>query len=342
VAEPPIPSAPTRYDHPVVVTGGAGFVGREVVRLLAEGGCPEVRVVDIADAVPRPGGATCVAVLDIRRDDLAPAFRGAGTILHLAACQYHSTLTGDRYDLPFAEVNVGGTRRVLEAARAAGVTRVVYASSSMVYGVPRRVPIDDTHPCRPIGPYGRSKLEAERLVREAADGAMETVIVRPPPILGPGRLGAITGIFQRVLEQRVVPLIGDGRNLQDLIDCEDCARLLLAAGLDRSGRTVFNGGSAAAPTMRDWIAALIGDSGSRSTLMEAPALPVKLWLRMLEPLRLAPLRCEQYEIADRDYVLDIAPARAIGWTPRATGTEAALAAFRWYRKQRPRVTSGGR
>jgi dTDP-glucose 4,6-dehydratase len=312
------------------------------VRLLGEGGCPDVRVVDIAGGGARPAGATCAVALDIRRDDLAAVFRGARTVIHLAACQYHSTLAANRYDLPFAAVNVAGTRRVLEAARAAGVARVVHASSSMVYGVPRRVPIDDAHPCRPIGPYGRSKLEAERLVRDAADGAMETVIVRPPPILGPGRLGAITGIFRRVLEHRVVPLIGEGRNLQDLIAGEDCARLMLAAGLDRSGRAVFNAGSAAAPTMREWIAALIAESGSRSTLMESPALAVKLWLRLLEPLRLAPLRREQYEIADRDYVLDIAPARAIGWAPRATGSDAALAAFRWYRRQPPRVTSGGR
>src|SRR5439155_7090488 len=112
-----------RYDHPVVVTGGSGFVGRDVVRLLVEGGCPDVRSVDRAGAQPC-AGARAIA-LDLLRDDLAPAFDGAGTVFHLAGCQYHSTLAPHPYDLPFAAVNVTGTARVLEAARAAGVARLV-------------------------------------------------------------------------------------------------------------------------------------------------------------------------------------------------------------------------
>ena len=68
--------------------------------------------------------------------------------------------------------------------------------------------------------------------------------------------------------------------------------------------------------------------------MEGPALAIKLWLAVLERARLAPLRREQYEIADRDYVLDIESSRALGWAPIATGVEAALATFDWYRSAR--------
>ncbi|MBI1797622.1 MAG: NAD(P)-dependent oxidoreductase [Candidatus Eisenbacteria bacterium] len=323
---------PIRDDRPAVVTGAAGFVGREVVRLLALAGCPDVRAVDIVAGAPTAGARAIP--LDLLRDDLSAAFRGAATVFHLAACQYHSTLAPNQYDLPFDTVNVEGTRRALAAARAAQVARFVHASSSMVYGIPRRVPIDEAHPLAPIGPYGRSKLAAERLVRDAAGGGMETVIVRPPPIFGPGRTGAIIGLFDRILDGRPVVLFGSGRNVQDLIDRDDCARLMVAVGRDRSGRDVFNAGSAAAPTMIGWMAALVEEAGSPSALVEAPALPIKLWLRVLERARLAPLRREQYEIADRDYVLDWSAARAIGWTPRATGIEAALAGFRAYRAAR--------
>ncbi len=320
---------------PVVVTGGAGLVGRELVHQLAEEGCRDIRVVDVRAIPAAEEGPVHAHRLDLRRDDLVPAFAGAKTVFHLAACQYHSPLAPTTYQLPFHAVNVQGTRRTLEAARQAGVTTFVHVSTSMVYGVPRQVPMHEDHPRRPLGPYGRSKLEAEALVEEAHAQGLATAIVRPAPIFGPGRRGVITRLFDRILAGRPITLIGHGGNRQDLVAPVDCARLVVLAGHAAAGHAVYNCGSGAAPTMREWLSALVRDAGSGSVIRGAPAGAAKAVLRLLEMARLAPVRREQYEIADRDYALDTSEARErLGWVPLGSGIDAALAMFRWHRAQR--------
>ena len=317
---------------PVVVTGGAGLVGREVVRLLVAEGCRDIRIVDLQSVAVPLGEPVRAHRLDLRCDDLAPAFTGAETVFHLAACQYHSPLAPTTYGLPFASVNVEGTRRTLAAARQAGATTFVHVSSSMVYGLPLHSPMREDHPRRPLGPYGHSKLRAETLVEEAHAHGLATAIVRPGPIFGPGRTGAITRLFDDILAGRPVTLIGHGGNRQDLVSPEDCAQLVVLAGGARQGHAVYNCGSASAATMREWLDALIAEAGSRSAIRGVPAAAAKGALRLLELARLAPVRREQYAIADLDYWLDTSVARSrLGWVPLRSGVDAALAMFRWYR-----------
>jgi dTDP-glucose 4,6-dehydratase len=334
----PLPAGgvrPVRYEAPVAVTGGAGLLGREVVRELADGGCRDIRVVDPLAPADTHGGAVRHWSLDIQRDDLLPAFAGAGAVFHLAACQYHSPLARTTYALPFAAVNVEGTRRVLEAAGRARVSALVHVSSSMVYGLPAAVPLREDHPRRPLGPYGRSKLAAERLVEAAHGAGLHAAIVRPPPLYGPGRTGVVTRLLDDILAGRAVTLIGDGRNLQELVAPDDCARLVLLAGRGADALAIYNCGSAAVPTLREWISALIAEAGSRSVIRTVPAGPAEIGLRLLEAAHLSPLRREQYAIAHRDYALDTTAAREhLGWLPRWGGVDAALAMFRWYRGTR--------
>jgi dTDP-glucose 4,6-dehydratase len=260
-------------------------------------------------------------------------------VVHLAACQYHTPLAPTTYRLPFHAVNVEGTRRVLEAAAAAGVEALVHVSTNMVYGLPQFLPLSEDHPLQPLGPYGRTKLEAERLVAAARGSFARTVVVRPGLLVGPGRVGVIGRIIEWVLRDRPIPLIGDGRNRYELMAAEDCARLALQATQGPAGYSVYNCGSAHVPTMREWITAIIREAGSRSFIVEMPGRLLKPALRLLEAARMSPLREDQYEIADLDYYQSTATARErLGWTPRWTGTDAALATFHWYRGSRARRT----
>jgi dTDP-glucose 4,6-dehydratase len=337
----PVIRPPIHYDSPVVVTGGTGMLGREVVRQLAEGGCPDIRVVDLLAPPGADRGAVRHQRIDLRHDDLTPVVAGAGTVLHLASCQYHSPLAPTTYRLPFFAVNVEGTRRVLEAARRAAVGAFVYVSTSMVYGVPRQIPIREDHPCRPLGPYGRSKLEAERLIAAPPPAGMRTAIVRPPPLFGPGRTGLITRLLDRILAGRPLTVIGGGKNLQELAAPEDCARLVLLAGQGGEQQAVYNCGPASVATMREWITALINEAGSRSVIWAAPPALAKPVFRLLELAHGSPIRREQYGIMDLDVVLDTSTARErLGWVPRWGTVDAALALFRWYRATRGHPPAG--
>ncbi|WP_437993349.1 NAD-dependent epimerase/dehydratase family protein [Sorangium sp. So ce145] len=334
---PSQPADSIRYDHPVAVIGGAGFVGSEAVRQLLAAGAGDVRVIDCQPLTGALAESPAVRAFrrDIRTDDLCEPLRGVKTVLHLAACQYHSPLAPTTYDLPFHAVNVEGTRRVLAASIAEHAARLVFVSTNMVYGLPQALPIREDHPKRPFGPYGRGKLEAEALIRAAHDeGRIDAAVIRPCLIVGPGRTGVLTRVLEWILRDRPVALIGGGRNRYQMVAVEDCARLVLLAGLDR-GFAAYNCGSSDVPPMRRWVEEVARRAGSRSRVVNLPGALVKPALAALEAVRLSPLRKDQYLIADLDYIVDTTAARArLGWVPRYNDVDAALQTFAWYIEHR--------
>jgi nucleoside-diphosphate-sugar epimerase len=223
---------------PIVVTGGAGFLGGVVVEQLLARGITDIRVVDLVDGKGRKDARGTVRhfTCDLRTDPLNGAFAGAKTVLHLAACQYHTPLARSTYELPFYEINVNATRHVLDAAEKAGdgrgrneLVRFVFVSTSMVYGLPQSLPITEDHPRNPFGPYGQSKLEAERRVEAAHSKKLDCAIVRPGLIVGPGRVGVIGRLFGWIRKNRPIVMIGNADNRYELMHVADVASLVLAA-----------------------------------------------------------------------------------------------------------------
>jgi dTDP-glucose 4,6-dehydratase len=140
----------------------------------------------------------------------------------------------------------------------------------------------------------------------------------------------MTRVFEWILRGRAVFLIGSGRNRYQMVACEDCARLVLLAGLDR-GFAAYNCGASEASPTRAWVEAVARRAGSPSRIWTLPGALVKPALRALESVRLAPLRKDQYLIADMDVVLDTSLARTrLGWVPRCSDVDAVLQAFDWY------------
>jgi dTDP-glucose 4,6-dehydratase len=321
---------------PIVVTGGAGFLGGVVVEQLLARGVKDIRVIDVAEpssSIREKNARRGVRyfVRDIRdaMSDEA-AFAGAKTVLHLAACQYHTPLARSTYELPFFPVNVEGTRHVLEAAKGAGARHFVFVSTNMVYGLPRTLPLTETHARDPFGPYGQSKLAAERLVEGAHSPDFDCTIVRPGLIVGPGRTGVIERVFKWLTGNRPVVMIGSGNNRYEVMHVEDVASLVIAASA-RRGFAAYNCAAVSVPTMREWIEEVKRLAGSRSPIIGVPGRMVKPALAMLERVRLAPLRKDQFLIADIDYFMDAGAARTdLGWTPRFDGREAILDTYHWY------------
>ena len=322
-------------EGPVVVTGGAGFLGGVVIEQLLARGVTDIRVVDLVPASnPKLAHDPRVSVRyfksDLRSDPLDVAFEGARTVLHLAACQYHTPVAPTTYDLPFFEINVEGTRRVLEAAKAGGARHLVFVSTNMVYGLPQQLPLTEKHRRVPFGPYGQSKLEAEVLVEAAHSATLKCTVVRPGLIVGPGRTGVVERVFGWIRRGRPILMIGNANNRYEIMHVEDVASLVLAASVhDRFA--AYNCASVSVPTMREWIEAVKRVDRSRSPIIGVPGRAVKPVLALLERVRLAPLRKDQFLIADIDYYMDASLAKEdLGWSPRYTGLEAILDTYRWY------------
>ena len=310
----------------ILVTGSSGLVGCELVRMLHEAG-DDVRGVDCAEDACNDANRVRGDLLDAA--DCRRAVEGAEAIVHTAALQHHSGLPrwGRR---AFFSANVAMTRNLVTAAVDAGIRHLVFLSSDMVYGVPRGAPFVEMDTPRPIGPYGWSKVESERLCAAARERGMCVTILRPRLIVGPGRLGVLQKLFDRIRANRAVPILGPGTQRYQMVSVADVASACVAA-IRKPMDETFNLGSANPPSVRELLGQVIRRAGSTSRLVSLPKLPARAALWSLHAIRCSPLSPEQFRIADVDYVLNTAKAgRMLGWQARLDDADMLWSAYETY------------
>src|SRR3954471_6656757 len=194
----------------VLVTGGTGFTGTALVQRLLEDGHSVVALdykAGLQSDALRSRGADVVIGSVTDRDAVARSMKDVEFVFHLAAAFRELNVPNSFYD----EVNVEGTRIVLDAARRQGVRKFVYCSTCGVHGNVDHPPADEDAPIQPADYYQRTKYEAEPLVKREA-GEMEVAILRPAAIYGPGDPERFFMIFKRV-SQGTFPMFGSGRTL---------------------------------------------------------------------------------------------------------------------------------
>ena len=254
----------------VVVTGGAGFIGSELVRQLAADGHRVVVVDNLVNGkrqnLSDVGGDVTLVEEDIRK---APAsvFRGASVVYHLACLgvrhSVHSPVENH-------DVNATGTLRLLETSRGAGVPKFVYVSSSEVYGTARWAPMNEDHPTFPCTVYGGAKLAGEAYTRAFhRTYGYPTVVIRPFNTYGPrshheGDSGEVIPKFLlRCLAGKPMMIFGDGTQTRDFTYVSDSARGIILAGSEPAavGATI-NLGSGAEVTINE-LARMVARTAGR-------------------------------------------------------------------------------
>jgi len=228
-------------DRTVLVTGGAGFIGSALVRLLAQQNA-QVRVVDNLANGKRENLSDLASdqveliVTDIRNaDDMARVLKGADVVYHMACLGVRHSLHSP---LENHEVNAGATLHLLQSARDAGVGRFVCVSTSEVYGMVRFTPITEDHPTLTKTVYGASKLAGENYARAFFETyGFPTTIVRPFNAFGPrshheGDSGEVIPKFMlRCMAGRPLHIFGDGCQTRDFTYVDDTARGIMLAGI---------------------------------------------------------------------------------------------------------------
>lgn len=304
-----------------VVTGGAGFIGSNIVRRLLDLG-EEVRAVDDLstgrkenlDSLPRSvyfyEGSICDIAL------LHRAFAEADFVLHQAARP--SVQRSVENPAETNKVNVDGTLTVLSAARDEGIKRVVYASSSSVYGDLPDLPKRESAVPRPKSPYAVSKLAGEYYCRVFSDVyQLDTVSLRYFNVYGPrqdpsSQYAAVIPIFIRCLLEGNPPRVfGDGEQSRDFTYVDDVVEAnLLAARAPNAGGAVLNIGCGARHTLNELLRHLQSLTGKSARPEYAPARSGDV----------------------RDSQADITRAReAIGYQPRVSFEEGLRRTVEWYR-----------
>jgi len=316
-----------------LVTGGSGYFGEILAQALRAQGRP-VRVFDRVDNPDRPADIE-LCQGDVRDPSaVARAMAGVEEVHHNVA---QVPLAKDR-EL-FWAVNVDGTRNVLRAAYDAGVRKVVLTSSSAVHGIPPGNPVTEHTLPAPREAYGRAKLEAERVAQQFIARGLDVSVVRPRTVLGHGRLGIFSILFEWVRRGRPVYLLGQGHNRYQFVHADDLARVCLAAG-QRAGAGVYLAGTDRFGSMRELLSGLIEHAGSSSRIRALPFALASRGMQLTSKLGLSPLGDYHTLMYGRSMWFDIEPTcQALGVRPRYSNAEMIADSYDWYTANREEILS---
>jgi UDP-glucose 4-epimerase len=326
-----------------LVTGGAGFIGSHLVdRLLSDGW--RVIVIDNA-SVGGPRNLAHIAASDRLKvvwadvtdaAAIAPHFAGVQRVFHLAALA--DIVPSIERPTDYFRANVVGTETVLEAARAAKVSRFVYAASSSCYGIPDEYPTPETAPIQPQYPYALTKRLGEELVLHWGKVyGMSVVSTRFFNVYGPrartsGTYGAVFGVFlAQKIHGKPYTVVGDGAQTRDFTYVTDVAAALIAAADSDANGEIFNVGSGNTYSVNRLVELLGGPvthipkrpgepdrtfadiSKIRRVLGWEPGVPleegVKRMLERLDDWKIAPVWTPQsIELATKAWFENLGPA----------------------------------
>ena len=313
----------------ILISGGSGFLGINLVRHLLQKGNHEIVVLDIADFDYSDVVSKVKFIKgDIRdKDKVAEAMRGVNQVIHTAAALPLYT------EEQISTTDVDGTRNLLEAANRFKVERFIHVSSTAVYGIPDHHPLYENDKLDGVGPYGKAKIKAEDMCLEYRRKGMCVSIIRPKSFVGPERLGVFALFYDWAKDGHGFPMIGNGKNRYQLLDVEDlCEAIYLCMTLEKEKvNDTFNIGAKEFKTMGEDYQSVLDAAGFGKKIVPFPPAPVILALRFLEALKLSPLYKWVYETASKDSFVSIEKAeKVLGYKPKFSNQDALVRNYKWY------------
>ncbi len=310
-----------------LITGGAGFLGINLVRALLRRG-HRVTSLDIADFDYPERDQITVLTGDIRdRAMVDRAMQGIDMVVHTAAA-LPLYKEADIYS-----TDVDGTRNVVDAAYRHNVQRLIHISSTAVYGIPDHHPLREDDTLDGVGPYGKAKIKAEEVCLAYREKGMCIPILRPKSFIGPERLGVFALFYDWARDGKSFPVVGNGKNLYQYLDVEDlCDAIVLAATCDCAvANDTFNIAAREFGTVKDDFQAVLNYAGHGKKIKTFPATPMILALRLLDTFRLSPLYKWVYETVSKDSFVSIEKAETVlGFDPKFSNKDALIRNYQWY------------
>lgn len=318
----------------VLVTGATGFTGGHLARTLAARG---YRVRALVRDLDR-GGDLAPSGIELCRGDLKDAAslqaatEGVATVYHIAAIYRQAGIPAAEY----RAVNVEAVEKIVRAAAAAGVKRVVHCSTVGVHGDVEHPPANEDAPLRPGDVYQETKLEGERVARAAAAACgVELVIARPSGIYGPGDRRLLK-LFRGVARRRFA-ILGTGQIFYHLTYIDDLVEGFRLCGTvpAAAGRTYILAGGEVG-TLKELVALIAREAGVKPLRLRLPVWP--FWLAgaaceaVCVPLRVEPpLYRRRVDFFTKSRAFDISRAREeLGFAPKVGLREGVRRALEWY------------
>ena len=261
------------------VTGGAGFIGSHLVKNLVEHG-NEIIVIDNLNTGKKKNIEKFSGKIDFFEVDIRD-FNAIEDILKNVDGVFHEAALAsvqDSFRIPdeFFDVNVNGTENIFKIAKKLGI-KVVYASSSSVYGNPISIPIKENDDKNPFNPYAKTKLEDDKLAEKYAKSGLKVIGLRYFNVFGPRQSKEYAGVIRLFLEriqQGLPPLInGDGLQVRDFVYVDDVVNANILAMESDVDAEFFNIGTGSTISILDLATMIIKFSGLKLKPIHQPAVP---------------------------------------------------------------------
>lgn len=318
----------------VLITGGTGFLGCHLSRqLLKEGYTVTLFDLTPLDAKDLIGKVTVIQGDINDKKAIENAVKKHDYVVHAAAA-----LPILREKKIIYHVNIDGTKQVLDASLKAKIKRLVFISTTAMYGVPKHLPETEISPIDPIGFYGESKAAAEKLCLTYDKKGLQTNILRPKTFLGPERLGVFEVWFEAIYTGKRVFILGNGNNKYQLLAVTDVVDAIIKALTSKTHGEIFNVGAKEFTTWKEDLDHVITYAKTPAKVTGLPVLPSQFLLGILETLNLSPIAAWHYKTLPVDSYVSIEKAEKIlNWHPKKSNKKLLLESYQWYEKHRDEV-----
>ncbi len=312
-----------------LITGGSGFIGTQLCNYLLKKGY-KITVFDLLS--PENKDVTFIKGNILVSKDLKRLEQKIGKIdyvFHLAASLPNKTVSKNT----LWKTNIEGTRNIIELALRKKAKSFMFTSSNTVYGLPPKNPVTEKTITRPLEIYGKSKLEAERVLEEYR-GKIPIQIFRCPVVSGVGRLGLQGILFQFIHAGKNIYTLGKGDNKYQFINVQDLCVALLKAS-KRKDFEIYNIGADQILTIKQIYNEVIEHAKSKSKVISLPTGFTILLLSILDRFNLSPLGVYQYTMLGRSLYSDTHKVKTkLKWKPKKTNAELFIENYDWFVKNR--------
>lgn len=317
----------------VLITGGTGFLGVYLARYFLK---QKYKVILLdtapltADDIRNKVDVVNIDITDQRGVNDSFASLKPDFVVHAAAAL---PIHNNRNYI--FSVNVNGTKNILNASFQNKVKKLTFISTTAMYGIPEDLPEKETSPLHPIGFYGESKSEGEKLCMKYFKKGLSLNIIRPKTFLGPERLGVFTIWFEAIYNNKPVFILGKGNNLYQLLEVQDLCKLINSTLTTKIKGEIFNAGTDNFGTWNEDLKALIKHAKSKSKIIGLPVLPAQTILTILEKLHMSPIVAWHYKTFPVNSYVSIEKAqKKLGFKPTKSNREILIESYDWFKLHR--------
>lgn len=319
----------------ILVTGGSGFFGENLImHLLREGhSC-------INFDINPPTNTDVIDNSHFIQGDIRDIESTSNQLNEIdVVCHNVAQVPLAKNAQLFHDVNYLGTESLINLVVKKNISKIIYTSSSAIYGIPIANPVSEATQPLPFEDYGRAKLAGENSVIEAASKyGFKYVIARPRTILGKGRLGIFQTLFDWTLKNYNLPVFDGGKNIYQFVHSDDLASAIcLLAVSDIEGD--FNIGAEKYGSMRELLTHLIEISESNSKIKSLNKSKIIKAMNIASFLRYSPLGPYHAQMYGSSMYFDISKIKKLGWSPNYSNNEAIQHSFNWYKNDYERFIS---